>query len=72
MRAPTCYRLNPPAKPGPRGARLTTQLLARIDQFLGVVLLGNNLLDERHPEFGTAPNRGETERTWGLTLSWTF
>ena len=39
------YRLKHLAKSGHRGARLTTQLLAHIDQFLGVVLLGNNLIN---------------------------
>jgi Mg2+/Co2+ transporter CorB len=45
MMALNRYRLKHLAKTGHRGARLTTQLLARIDQFLGVVLLGNNLLN---------------------------
>ena len=45
MMALNRYRLKHLAKSGHRGARLTTQLLARIDQFLGVVLLGNNLIN---------------------------
>ena len=45
MMALNRYRLRHLTKTGHRGARLTTQLLARIDQFLGVVLLGNNLLN---------------------------
>lgn len=45
MMALNRYRLKHLAKTGHRGARLTTQLLARIDQFLGVVLLGNNLIN---------------------------
>ncbi len=45
MMALNRYRLKHLAKTGHRGARLTTRLLARIDQFLGVVLLGNNLIN---------------------------
>lgn len=36
------YRLRHLAKAGHRGARLATDLLARTDQLLGVILLGNN------------------------------
>lgn len=43
---------------------------------LEVALIGNNLLDERHAEFipsaTNLANHSESERTWGLTLSWTF
>ena len=39
------YRLKFLAKQGHRGARLTTQLLANTDRLLGVILLGNNLLN---------------------------
>ncbi len=45
MMALNRYRLKHLTKTGHRGARLTTRLLARIDQFLGVVLLGNNLIN---------------------------
>lgn len=45
MMALNRYRLKHLVKTGHRGARLTSQLLARIDQFLGVVLLGNNLIN---------------------------
>lgn len=39
------YRLKHLAKQGHRGARLTTQLLLNTDRLLGVILLGNNLLN---------------------------
>ena len=39
------YRLKHLAKEGHRGARLTTQLLVNTDRLLGVILLGNNLLN---------------------------
>ena len=39
------YRLRHLAKTGHRGARLTAQLLSRTDRLLGVVLLGNNLVN---------------------------
>ena len=45
MMALNRYRLKHLTKTGHRGARLTTQMLARIDQFLGVVLLGSNLIN---------------------------
>jgi Mg2+/Co2+ transporter CorB len=39
------YRLKHLVKSGNRGARLTAQLLEKTDKLLGVVLLGNNLLN---------------------------
>ncbi|MDP1559632.1 MAG: CNNM domain-containing protein [Nitrosomonas sp.] len=45
MMAINRYRLKHLAKQGHRGARLTTQLLAKTDRLLGVILLGNNLLN---------------------------
>jgi Mg2+/Co2+ transporter CorB len=45
MMALNRYRLRHLAKSGHRGARLTTQLLARTDKLLGVILLGNNLVN---------------------------
>jgi Mg2+/Co2+ transporter CorB len=45
MMALNRYRLRHLTKTGHRGARLTTQLLARTDRLLGVVLLGNNLVN---------------------------
>jgi Mg2+/Co2+ transporter CorB len=45
MMALNRYRLRHLAKTGPRGARLTAQLLSRTDRLLGVVLLGNNLIN---------------------------
>ncbi len=45
MMAVNRYRLRHLAKNGHRGARLAEWLLARTDQLLGVVLLGNNLIN---------------------------
>lgn len=45
MMAINRYRLKHLAKQGHRGARLTSQLLAKTDRLLGVILLGNNLLN---------------------------
>jgi Mg2+/Co2+ transporter CorB len=45
MMALNRYRLRHLTKTGHRGARLTSQLLARVDRLLGVVLLGNTLVN---------------------------
>ncbi|MEO8157238.1 MAG: HlyC/CorC family transporter [Betaproteobacteria bacterium] len=45
MMALNRYRLRHLTKTGHRGARLTTQLLSRTDRLLGVILLGNNLVN---------------------------
>ncbi|MGH8762187.1 MAG: HlyC/CorC family transporter [Nitrosospira sp.] len=45
MMAINRYRLKHLAKEGHRSARLTNQLLLRTDRLLGVILLGNNLLN---------------------------
>jgi len=45
MMAINRYRLKHLAKQGHRGARLTTKLLNHTDRLLGVILLGNNLLN---------------------------
>ena len=45
MMALNRYRLKHLAKQGHRGAKLASQLLARTDRLLGVVLLGNNLVN---------------------------
>ena len=45
MMALNRYRLKHLVKQGHRGARLTHELLARTDRLLGVILLGNNLVN---------------------------
>lgn len=45
MMALNRYRLKHLARQGHRGATLTAQLLAKTDKLLGVILLGNNLLN---------------------------
>jgi Mg2+/Co2+ transporter CorB len=53
MMALNRYRLRHLTKTGNRGARLTTQLLAQTDRLLGVVLLGNNLVNAAVASIGT-------------------
>jgi len=45
MMAANRYRLKHQAQRGARGARLALALLAQTDKLLGVILLGNNLLN---------------------------
>jgi Mg2+/Co2+ transporter CorB len=45
MMALNRYRLKHLTQSGHRGAQLATQLLSKVDRFLGVVLLGNNLIN---------------------------
>jgi Mg2+/Co2+ transporter CorB len=45
MMALNRYRLKHLVQSGNRGARLASDLLAKMDKFLGVVLLGNNLIN---------------------------
>ncbi len=45
MMAANRYRLKHQAQRGARGARLALALLAKTDQLLGVILLGNNLIN---------------------------
>ena len=45
MMAINRYRLKHLAETGSRGAKLTQSLLARTDRLLGVILLGNNLVN---------------------------
>ena len=45
MMALNRYRLRHLTQQGNRGARLTTELLRQMDRFLGVVLLGNNVIN---------------------------
>ncbi len=45
MMALNRYRLKHLARTGNRGAKLAAQLLAQTDKLLGVVLLGNNLVN---------------------------
>jgi len=45
MMAINRYRLKAMVRMGSRGAQITTQLLAKTDKLLGVILLGNNLVN---------------------------
>jgi Mg2+/Co2+ transporter CorB len=53
MMALNRYRLRHLVKTGHRGARLTAELLASTDKLLGVVLLGNNLVNTAIATLGT-------------------
>jgi Mg2+/Co2+ transporter CorB len=53
MMALNRYRLKHLARTGHRGARLVSQLLARTDKLLGVILLGNNLVNTAAAALGT-------------------
>jgi len=76
MMALNRYRLRHLAKTGHRGARLTAQLLSRTDRLLGVVLLGNNLVNAAAAALVTVITFrlfGESELTLTLgTLAVTF
>ncbi len=76
MMAVNRYRLKHLAKTGHRGARLTAALLARTDRLLGVVLLGNNLVNAAAAALVTYLTFrlfGESELTLSLaTLAVTF
>ena len=54
MMALNRYRLRHLAKTGHRGARLTAHLLSRTDKLLGVILLGNNLVNSAAAGIATA------------------
>lgn len=63
------YRLKHLAKEGHRGARLTAYLLGNTDKLLGVILLGNNLLNAAAAALVTVITIklfGDSE--WSLTL----
>ena len=45
MMAINRYRLKALVRSGSRGAQLTTELLSKTDKLLGVILLGNNLVN---------------------------
>jgi Mg2+/Co2+ transporter CorB len=53
MMALNRYRLKHLARTGHRGARLVAQLLERTDKLLGVILLGNNLVNTAAAALGT-------------------
>ena len=69
MMALNRYRLKHLVKRGNRGAKLTTQLLEKTDRLLGVILLGNNLLNAAAAALVTVITIklfGDSE--WSLTL----
>jgi Mg2+/Co2+ transporter CorB len=70
MMALNRYRLRHLAKSGHRGARLTARLLERTDRLLGVILLGNNLVNTAAAALVTVITFrlfGQSE--WALTLA---
>ncbi len=70
MMALNRYRLRHLAKVGHRGARLAAQLLARTDKLLGVVLLGNNLINAASAALVTVITfRFFGESEWALSIA---
>jgi len=64
------YRLRHLAKEGSRAARLTTQLLSNTDKLLGVILLGNNLVNAASAALSTVLTvrlLGDSE--WALSIA---
>ena len=51
---------------------LEARLGWRLSNNLELSLAGFNLLDERHPEFGPLPGRGEARRSFTVNARWTF
>lgn len=70
MMALNRYRLKHLAQSGHRGARLTMQLLTHTDRLLGVILLGNNLINAASATLVTIITvrlMGESE--WALSIA---
>lgn len=70
MMALNRYRLKHLAQSGHRGAKLTTQLLGQTDKLLGVILLGNNLINAASAALVTVITvrlMGESE--WALSIA---
>lgn len=70
MMALNRYRLKHLAQSGNRGAKLTTQLLGQTDKLLGVILLGNNLINAASAALVTVITvrlMGESE--WALSIA---
>ncbi|MGH8056114.1 MAG: TonB-dependent receptor plug domain-containing protein [Candidatus Entotheonellia bacterium] len=44
----------------------------KVSKLVELSLIGFNLLDRRHPEFGAAPGRSEQERSVYLKMRWSF
>ena len=69
MMALNRYRLKHLVKRGHRGAKLTSQLLEKTDKLLGVILLGNNLLNAAAAALVTVITiRLFGDNEWSLTL----
>ena len=70
MMALNRYRLRHLVKEGSRGARLTSQLLENTDKLLGVILLGNNLINAASATLSTVITvrfLGDSE--WALSIA---
>jgi magnesium and cobalt exporter, CNNM family len=70
MMALNRYRLKHLARTGNRGALLATELLQRTDKLLGVILLGNNLINTAAAALGTVIAfrlLGQSE--WAVTIA---
>ncbi len=70
MMALNRYRLKHLVKTGNRGAVLVSQLLQRTDKLLGVILLGNNLVNTAAAALGTViAFRLLGENEWAVTIA---
>jgi Mg2+/Co2+ transporter CorB len=70
MMALNRYRLRHLAKTGNRGAILVSQLLQRTDKLLGVILLGNNIVNTAAAALGTViAFRLLGENEWAVTIA---
>jgi Mg2+/Co2+ transporter CorB len=70
MMALNRYRLKHLAKTGNRGAVLVSKLLQRTDKLLGVILLGNNLVNTAAAALGTViAFRLLGENEWAVTIA---
>jgi Mg2+/Co2+ transporter CorB len=70
MMALNRYRLKHLARTGNRGAMLTTRLLQHTDRLLGVILLGNNLVNTAAAALGTViAFRLLGQNEWAVTIT---
>jgi iron complex outermembrane receptor protein len=54
----------------PAYTRVDTRLAWRVGRDTELALVGRNVFDPRHPEWGAAANRVEHEREWAVQWRW--
>ena len=70
MMAANRYRLSHRAQRGERGARLALALLAQTDTLLGVILLGNNLINAGAATLDRGDHRAAVRRGQARARRW--